>query len=134
MNARLYTLAEAQAVLPRVRPLLEALAQANAELARVQNMAGEMRRSALGNGHLSADPWDETTERESPVAVAQQTIRRCMVELTGLGIEVKDPARGLIDFYHEREGRVVYLCYLLGEPEIAYWHTLEGGFAARQPI
>jgi hypothetical protein len=43
---------------------------------------------------------------------------------------LKDPERGLIDFYSEREGRVVYLCYLLGEPDLLYWHDLDTGFAA----
>ena len=47
---------------------------------------------------------------------------------------MKDPERGLIDFYHERDGQVVYLCWQLGEPDIEWWHDTEAGFAGRQPL
>jgi hypothetical protein len=47
-------------------------------------------------------------------------------------IELKDLQMGLIDFYHEREGRIVYLCWRLGEPEVLFWHDLDTGFAGRQ--
>ena len=55
-------------------------------------------------------------------------------ELQGLGIELKDPNVGLIDFPAMLEGRVVYLCWRLGEGEISHWHELESGFAGRQPV
>lgn len=55
--------------------------------------------------------------------------------LTSKGIVVKDMNRGLIDFPCIRSnGQEVYLCYLLGEPTIEYWHGIEDGFAGRQPI
>ena len=50
------------------------------------------------------------------------------------GIEVKDLNQGLIDFPHLRRGRVVYLCWRLGEGDIAYWHELDAGFAGRQEL
>ncbi len=134
MSVRLYTLDEARETLPVIRPVLEELVEASQQLARLQQEVSTTRRATLADGNLVADPWDETPEEEAPLAEAQATVERCLAELNGRGIEVKDPGRGLIDFYHEREGQVVYLCYLLGEPDIEYWHTLEGGFAGRQPI
>ena len=50
------------------------------------------------------------------------------------GIEVKDVHTGLIDFYARRGAEVVYLCWRRGEPEVGYWHTLQGGFTGRKPI
>jgi hypothetical protein len=47
---------------------------------------------------------------------------------------VKDLETGLVDFYAERDGESVFLCWQFGEPSVAYWHPIEGGFAARQPI
>jgi hypothetical protein len=47
---------------------------------------------------------------------------------------VKDPATGLIDFRSLRGGREVYLCWRLGEGEIAWWHELDAGFQGRQPL
>jgi len=50
------------------------------------------------------------------------------------GVLVKDLEQGLIDFYALSGDRLIFLCWQLGEAEIAHWHTLEGGFAGRQPL
>lgn len=50
-----------------------------------------------------------------------------------LGVELK-AADGLVDFRALKEGRPVYLCWRFGEPAVAHWHELRGGFAGRQPI
>jgi hypothetical protein len=56
-------------------------------------------------------------------------------ELHGDGVQLKDYSRGLVDFPCIRDGRVVLLCWQLGEPEhIEWWHELEGGFAGRQRL
>ena len=56
-------------------------------------------------------------------------------QLIGLGAMVKDLESGLTDFFGKREGEVVLLCWRMGEPlRIEHWHTLEGGFAGRQPV
>ena len=47
---------------------------------------------------------------------------------------LKDPRTGLVDFRSVRDGRVVYLCWRLGEDRIRYWHDLDAGFAGRQPL
>jgi hypothetical protein len=61
-------------------------------------------------------------------------LQRAAAQLDRWGIEIKDPERGLIDFFHERDGRTVYLCYLLGEANIEFWHELSAGFAGRQRL
>jgi hypothetical protein len=50
------------------------------------------------------------------------------------GAEVKDLDEGLIDFPALRRGETVLLCWQLGEDRIGYWHTVEDGFAGRQPL
>jgi hypothetical protein len=47
---------------------------------------------------------------------------------------VKDVQLGLLDFPSEREGRVVFLCWRYGEPEVAHWHEVDTGYAARKPL
>lgn len=55
--------------------------------------------------------------------------------LSEKGIIVKNIEEGLIDFPHIREnGEEVYLCYLHGEEDIEYWHSINGGFAGRRSI
>ncbi|HPS64895.1 MAG TPA: DUF2203 domain-containing protein [Ignavibacteria bacterium] len=65
-----------------------------------------------------------------------------MYEMVGLiqkilsdGVILKRVDIGLIDFPHLRTtGEEVYLCYILGESDIEYWHTISEGFAGRKPI
>src|SRR5438270_11895627 len=100
-----FTRAEAEALLPSVRPLLEDL----------------KRRKATYDARPSA-----------PVA---REIEALLREIAGLGVEVKDMDTGLVDFRADRNGEEVYLCWRLGEGDrIGWWHTLEGGFGARRPV
>jgi hypothetical protein len=55
-------------------------------------------------------------------------------EIGKLGVEIKNPDMGLIDFYSVRDNQVVFLCWQRGEPEVRYWHTLEGGYNGRRPL
>ncbi len=129
---RLYRLDDARAMLPQVIPVLERLQATLTEYRAVQSSIQALARGASGDGHALANPWEEGGEDR--VESLGQQLRDAVEQLDRWGIEVKDPARGLIDFYWEREGEVVYLCYLLGEPEIAFWHSLSTGFAGRQPV
>ncbi|MEI7483840.1 MAG: DUF2203 family protein [Ignavibacteriota bacterium] len=55
--------------------------------------------------------------------------------LSSLSIEIKNVDTALIDFRHIRNnGEEVYLCYLLGEEKIEYWHSLSGGFDGRKTL
>jgi hypothetical protein len=66
---------------------------------------------------------------------ALSEIGQIMTELSNGGVQIKDHERGLIDFPCLRNGRVVLLCWQLGErEEIEYWHETEAGFAGRQRL
>ena len=130
MANRLFTLDEALQMLPTVRQLLLEMQDAkremdarSAELDRLLGLSG-------GNGHLAAD---QTAARQS-VQLAAGRLEELIGELDGIGVELKGIDEGLVDFPSDREGRVVYLCYRLGEETIAYWHDIEAGFAGRQPL
>lgn len=129
---RLYTLAEADGLLPEVVPVLETLRDAYVELRAIQASVASQSRGASGDGHLLANPWE--TGGEDRMKELDRQLQRAATRLDRWGIEVKDPERGLVDFFHQRDGRVVYLCFLLGEPAIAFWHELNAGFAGRQRL
>jgi hypothetical protein len=67
-------------------------------------------------------------------AEAALTMSRGLAQIEAWGIVVRDLDQGLCDFPHERDGRVVYLCWLFGEERIAWWHDIHAGFAGRQPL
>ena len=129
---RTYTLAEARALLSRVIPVVEELRETFIALRALQASMAAQSRGASGDGNLLASPWD--LGGEGRVEQLSRRLKGAAARIEAWGIEVKDPERGLIDFYSQRDGEVVYLCYLLGEPDIAYFHRLADGFAGRQPV
>lgn len=127
----MFTLEEARALLPRLRDLLARLIQANEEAAPLRESLQAIQRATAGNGHV---PDDRVAERRRELERLGALIEGAVNELQDLGIELKDPARGLIDFPTLRDGEVVYLCWMHGEDDIEYWHDLDSGFAGRQPL
>ena len=67
----------------------------------------------------------------------EEFMKHLQQELKGvqrLGCFVKDIERGLVDFYHELDGELVFLCWKYGEEKIRYWHSVRSGFSGRRPI
>jgi hypothetical protein len=130
---RLFTVDEANELLPRLREILSELQDARRRLLDAQQELGESSHGGpRSNGH--ADPNSEMSRRAAASEDAQSRIAAAAVEIQRLGGELKDPERGMVDFRTERDGRVVYLCWLMEEPRVMYWHELEGGYRGRQRL
>jgi hypothetical protein len=54
--------------------------------------------------------------------------------LEALDLLVRDLEAGLIDFPALRDGREVYLCWQVDEPEVQHWHAAETGYPGRMPL
>jgi hypothetical protein len=121
---RLYTLSEANAALASVRPLLERIQAKQAELAKDKSLAAIRERAASNGGGSGARELSaKVRELEADIAHVQ-----------AMGIILRDPGTGLIDFFSEREGQTVFLCWKLGESRVEWWHPLHTGIAGRQRL
>jgi hypothetical protein len=67
-------------------------------------------------------------------ALASVEVALGFEQLERLDIVVRDLERGLVDFPAVIDGREVYLCWLLDEPQVTHWHGVESGFAGRRPL
>jgi hypothetical protein len=65
---------------------------------------------------------------------AVQEAKDSLAEIDSIGVQVKDLEQGLLDFPSLMDGKLVLLCWKLGEPAITHWHTEEEGFAGRKPL
>ena len=128
---RIFTLDEANGLLPRLREMLTELQEKKPAFDKLQPEMAEMARSAAGNGHLQSHELQEKRRRAESLA---QRLEELAAELRRMGCELKGLEQGLIDFPAEREGRPIYLCWRLGEETIGRWHEQDTGFASRQPL
>ncbi|HEY8491433.1 MAG TPA: DUF2203 domain-containing protein [Dehalococcoidia bacterium] len=126
-----FTRDEANQLLPFLRQVLPEIAAKKRDLDAQREVLGSMAARSRGNGHALEDTVRRHEEAYRRLAAE---LRELVERVQATGCEVKDPDVGLIDFPSLREGRVVYLCWRLDEPEVAWWHELDTGFAGRQPL
>ena len=128
---RFFTVEEANLELPRLRQWLPRLQARRRRLDVVQRKLGELTLKAAANGNLLEEEV-HATQREAKRLTDE--LDKLIARINHLDCELKDIERGLVDFPSLREGREVYLCWRLGEPEVAFWHELDAGFGGRQPL
>lgn len=120
-----FTVAEANALLPTLKPLLQKIMERRALVSiAAQNLDNQL------NEYYANIGGPEMSDMTQDFAAIQTLID----EILSHGCILKDLNGGLIDFLSERDGRIVYLCWKHDEPEVQYYHELNAGFAGRQPL
>ena len=125
MEDRIFTLAEAQSLLPRLRTLLQEIGQEWNHVRELNPSVQKARDNASFDGYSRSGA--EYIEAVSHLMFLINQIKE-------MGVLLKDADKGLCDFPYLRQGRVVYLCWQLGEDRIEYWHDIEPVFAGREPL
>jgi hypothetical protein len=122
---RLFTVSEANSLIPRLKVILQEVADEWTRIRDLQPEIQKAREKAQFDGH---SPFGaEYVQSASHLMFLIQQIKE-------MGVVLKDIDKGLCDFPYMRQGRVVYLCWRLGEEAIEYWHDVESGFAGREPL
>jgi hypothetical protein len=129
---RYFTADEANALLPTVRPLVDRMVRHRRALAVVTVRHARIAAKIAGNGG-GVDPHEIDKLQRKVDQEAASVVAR-VEELQELGVQIKDLDEGLIDFPALRGDEKVLLCWRLGEAEVAFWHTVEAGFAGRRPL
>ena len=124
IHDRHYSPAEANALLPKIKPVLRQLRDAKDLL--VDEDAHELLSDAA--------PANGGGEAGRQVGKAFLEVRKLLGALQEAEIVVRDIDRGLVDFPSIRDGEEVYLCWELGEDAIGYWHDVETGYRGRLPL
>jgi len=123
-HRRHFTRAEANALLPELKPMLRQLREAKDEL------TDEEAHEALSE----AAPTNGGGEEGRQVGDAFLQVRRLLGAIEESGIVLRDIDSGLVDFPALIGGREVYLCWEMGEDDVAHWHDLESGYGGREPL
>jgi hypothetical protein len=129
---KVFTVEEANARLPLVRAIVGDMVQLSREVLDRRD-----RLTELTSGR-SGDPSDvyqaELDQVQQALEKDSERLQEFVDELLELGVEPKGATEGLVDFPAVMDGRLVYLCWQYDEPEVLFWHDLQGGFAGRQPL
>jgi hypothetical protein len=125
-----FTIEQARELIPWLQQTFDAMQPLIGKLENLTHEANRRSRQMRSDGGGEAE--EESTEAQKARQEVEREIRQLVDAIVDKGILIKDPRRGLFDFPYEMQGDLVYLCWLAGEPEISYWHTVDSGFAGRQ--
>lgn len=130
--AKVFTLDEANAMLPLVSAITADLANLHREIEDREQRLSDLTQ---GRDLESGDPYDdELAQIHEELEKDKIRLMEYIKELQDLCVEPKDLRMGLVDFPGEMDGRQVCLCWKLGEPEVMFWHEVDTGFAGRKPF
>lgn len=124
MPEKFYSVDEANALVPKLKPLLERIRATQEALAQDKTVAAVREKASHNGGGLPSRHLGEL----------QKTLEEDLRQLHGWGIVLRDPSIGLIDFFHRRAGETVFLCWKLGESRVEWWHPADSGIAGRERL
>jgi len=124
-----FTVDQANRTLPLVRKIVEDVVAQHRRWRETILELDLVASTARGD-----EPRGRSEELEREAQVLAREIDGYKRELEALGIQLKDPRLGLVDFPSEMNGRQILLCWRLGEPEVQFWHEVDAGYPGRQPL
>jgi hypothetical protein len=131
--ANRFTLTEATRLLPEIEKLIREAVSLKAKFQDAERAVQAFNQRVAMSGGMVIDR-DQVMEQRAAREIAGEQLRAVIDHIQEYGCVVKDLDTGLLDFPTLFRGREVYLCWRMGEPEIAWWHGVEEGFAGRKPI
>jgi hypothetical protein len=131
--SKTFTLSEAQTLLPVVEALLRRAQEAAVRAGELEQEMQHLSHRIFISGGMYVDV-SAAARRRAEHDKAVQEAKDTLVEIDSIGVQVKDLEQGLLDFPSVMDGKPILLCWKMGEPAIAHWHTEQEGFAGRKPL
>ena len=133
MAMKLFTLEEAQSMLPVIESLLKRAMDGKQAAEQIETDLNLLSRRIYLSGGMHVDIGKVAAQR---IEMEQhlQRARESVAEIDEIGVQLKDLESGLLDFPCRMDDEVVLLCWKSGEAAIDHWHTVEAGFQGRKPI
>ena len=125
MEERLFTIGEANSLVPDLEGLLREVQQVRRFVLKIRPEIHKAREHIKVNGGSSMGP---------SYLKALEYIMNRVEKIQQMGVIIKDLEKGLCDFPFMMDGRMVYLCWKLGEAEVGWYHETDTGFSNRKPI
>src|SRR5258706_16152362 len=132
-NVKHFTVEEANQLLPTLVPILENMVELREQVDKLEVEIDSLEL-ILGNNAKDNKVSQELERKISELNERIGSLSTLINKVESFGCFLKSIESGLIDFLSQKDGRTIYLCWRLGEPEIKHWHEIGQGFTNRQPI
>jgi hypothetical protein len=132
MAVKVFTLEEANRLLPRVEALLRPLIQTNRQVRLFQDRNDILE--LIGAARIDSPEHREYLIGMRRLSELSAERERMLAGMQRMGCVVKDFDVGRVDFYGAKDGRFVFFCWKLGEKRIQYWHELNTAACGRRPL
>lgn len=129
-----FTLEEANALVPRLKSLIGAQMERRAQIERGLEQLAKMLGAVPDSIRVDDEDPAPVRNLKRDVADRIEKYRVAWREVEELGVVLKDARAGLVDFYGQVDGKAVWLCWKYGEEAVTHYHGLDEGFAGRKPI
>ena len=134
LGARIFTVEEANRLIPYLETSLETLSGMAREIGGLQREL-EVLGAIAGTGVTRENPdVQELRGKQLRQKELMDRYRALLGEVAGHGCILRDLDVGLVDFYTTARDRIVCLCWRRGEGEIGHWHPMDQGFSGRRPL
>jgi hypothetical protein len=127
-----FTVEQANALLPLVRAITADIVELSGNMVDRRRRLNLLRADRRGDAHDIYS--EELAQVDRDLEADRKRLFEFAAELRELGVELKDAVGGLVDFPTMIDGRPAYLCWKVGEPDVAHWHECDAGFAGRKPL
>lgn len=134
-SSRSFTVAGANRTLPLVRAIVSDIVALHNDVSERQHRLSGLRKRNRASSARQGDLYREEVEQiQNELDKDVTRLNGYLEELHEIGVELKDPSAGLVDFPTVVDGKQAYLCWQLGEAEVQSWHTLEASYLNREPL
>jgi hypothetical protein len=138
-RGRIFTVEEANATLPLVRAIVSDLVELSRDVIdrreRLSQLPGNLSQLPGKPAGKPHDPYEEElAQMTEDVEKDSRQLREYVEELRAVGVEPSSATEGLVDFPSVINGRKIFLCWKLGEPQVAWWHDSGDGYRQRKPL
>ena len=129
-----FTLEAVNALVPRLRVLMAAQMGRRTGIEERLERLGKLLGRVPDAIQLEDSDTPEVRELKGELMEHVETYQKAWRELDSMGAVLKDPRTGLVDFYGQVDGKLVWLCWRYGEEAVTHYHSLDEGFSGRKPI
>ena len=126
MRAKIFTLDEANKLIPELSLVFDKISQVRTKI--------ELIKEALNFAAQTKEYQENPDKMIERMSVLAEELKRHIAEVQSYGCLVKDLENYLVDFYSVKENKLIFLCWKYGERDIKFWHEPQSGFKGRLPL